>query len=213
MLFRSKFNTSSKTYIGTVTYATNLAYSDVNARNLTYISDLGGIDGQVALHDGDTLIFVKQEDYDGPPGSSYATVDAAWQDYVSLYGDIYDSEGFSESITIPDDDGAGHNPRMAIYTISIGADQIVTATLTTNTAANDYVVVQKGNFYRSASLYHSSAPGEGLTRISWLPLPTVVTTETTFDENSLNFIVPVDMYNPTDTYDKYLVFPKSNILV
>ena len=169
-----KFNTSSKTYIGTVTYATNLAYSDVNARNLTYISDLGGIDGQVTLHDGDTLIFVKQEDYDGPPGSSYATVDAAWQDYVSLYGDIYDSEGFSESITIPDDDGAGNNPRMAIYTISIGADQIVTATLTTNTAANDYVVVQKGNFYRSASLYHSSAPGEGLTRISWLPLPTVV---------------------------------------
>jgi hypothetical protein len=208
-----KFNTSSKTYIGTVTYATNLAYSDVNARNLTYISDLGGIDGQVALHDGDTLVFVKQEDYDGPPGSSYPTTDAGWQDYVSLYGDSYDSEGFAESVTVPNNDGMGHNPRMAIYTISIGADQIVTATLTTNTAANDYVVVQKGNFYRSASLYHASAPGEGLTQISWLPLPTVVTTETTFDENSLNFIVPVDMYNPTDTYDKYLVFPKSNILV
>ena len=37
--------------------------------------------------------------------------------------------------------------------------------------------------------------------------------ETIFDGNSLKFIAPVDMYDPTDTYDKYLVFPKSNILV
>jgi hypothetical protein len=37
--------------------------------------------------------------------------------------------------------------------------------------------------------------------------------ETVFDGNSLKFIAPVDMYDPTDTYDKYLVFPKSNILV
>jgi hypothetical protein len=39
------------------------------------------------------------------------------------------------------------------------------------------------------------------------------TNETIFDANSLRFIEPVDMYDPTDTFDKYLVFPKSNILV
>ena len=36
--------------------------------------------------------------------------------------------------------------------------------------------------------------------------------ETTFDENSLKFIAPVDMYSNTQAYDKYLVFPKRNIL-
>lgn len=35
---------------------------------------------------------------------------------------------------------------------------------------------------------------------------------TTFDVNSLLFTEPVDMYDPTDQYDKYLVFPKANIL-
>ena len=36
---------------------------------------------------------------------------------------------------------------------------------------------------------------------------------TTFDGASLQFEAPVDMYNPTDRIDKYLVFPKANILV
>lgn len=36
--------------------------------------------------------------------------------------------------------------------------------------------------------------------------------QTTFDGNSLQFIAPVDMYSSTQIYDKYLVFPKRNIL-
>ena len=36
---------------------------------------------------------------------------------------------------------------------------------------------------------------------------------TTFDDASMQFEVPVDMYNPSDRNDKYLVFPKANILV
>jgi hypothetical protein len=35
---------------------------------------------------------------------------------------------------------------------------------------------------------------------------------TIFDENSLQFIAPVDMYSNTTEYDKYLMFPKRNIL-
>jgi len=35
---------------------------------------------------------------------------------------------------------------------------------------------------------------------------------TVFDGNSLKFIAPVDMYSNTQIYDKYLVFPKRNIL-
>jgi hypothetical protein len=55
---------------------------------------------------------------------------------------------------------------------------------------------------------------------TWDPAPATITTfdvdsgdPTTFDTSSLQFIDPVDMYNPSDDYDKYLVFPKANILV
>jgi len=38
------------------------------------------------------------------------------------------------------------------------------------------------------------------------------TTTTTFDQDSLQFIDPVDMYTNTQEYDKYLVFPYRNII-
>ena len=53
----------------------------------------------------------------------------------------------------------------------------------------------------------------------WVPHPPSLTTfdadpgpATIFDYNSLQFIAPVDMYSNTNEYDKYLVFPKRNIL-
>jgi hypothetical protein len=52
--------------------------------------------------------------------------------------------------------------------------------------------------------------------ISWLPLITSITVvgnQTTFDQDSMQFIAPVDMYTTSDALDKYLVFPKANILV
>jgi len=42
--------------------------------------------------------------------------------------------------------------------------------------------------------------------------PTVSTNETVFDGTSVRFTSPVDNYEYTDKYDKYLVFPKKNIL-
>ena len=53
----------------------------------------------------------------------------------------------------------------------------------------------------------------------WIPTPATDTTfdvipgpPTVFDGGSIQFIVPVDMYSNTQIYDKYLVFPKRNIL-
>ena len=211
-----RFTTGSNTFIGQVNIATDLAYSDVNNRTLTYISELGGLDGQIDLINGNTLIFVKQQAYDGPPGSSYITTDNAWQDFIYPYDNIgYDVAGteFDEAVTVPDGDGSSANERMAIYTIAVDpVTELITLTLTTQTEENDFVQVVRGSFYRSAQLRYPTAPGEGLTQISWLPLETVVTAETFFDDGSVAFAEPVDMYDPTDEYDKYLVFPKTNIL-
>lgn len=53
----------------------------------------------------------------------------------------------------------------------------------------------------------------------WIPTPPEATTfdvvpgpPTVFDGNSVEFIVPVDIYTNTQIYDKYLLFPKRNIL-
>jgi hypothetical protein len=211
-----RFSTGSNTFIGTVDIATDLAYSDVNKRTLSYINALGGLDGVISGINNNTLIFVKQQDYNGPPGSNYPNTEDAWQDYLYPYDTIgYDAATteFDEAVILSDGDGSSLNDRMAIYTIGVDpVTEFVTLTLTTPTEPNDFVQVTRGNFYRSAQLRHPTAPGPGLTQISWLPLETVVTEETFFDEGSVAFTEPVDMYDPTDQFDKYLVFPKANIL-
>jgi hypothetical protein len=108
------------------------------------------------------------------------------------------------------------NNRMAIYTIHILNDGILELELDLQTVANDYVTSSQGSKYPAgALLYHPGQPVGTLSRVNWQPLiaaTAVITLETTFDHNSLQFIEPVDMYDPTDEYDKYLVFPKINIL-
>jgi len=53
----------------------------------------------------------------------------------------------------------------------------------------------------------------------WIPTPPEACTfdvvpgpPTVFDGNSVQFIAPVDMYSNTQIYDRYLLFPKRNIL-
>ena len=396
-----RFDTAGFEFYGNVSIATNLAYADVNERTLDYINSLGGLDGEISQINGDTIVFVKQEDYTTPGGSSYSTVDAAWQEFVTVYdnpdetdpfnGSFFDPlfiddgsgerspatdafnafpgsfdngytisggeeidcvntdsannrvtyvnttgaiklypnlpitlsnpigglsaglhvvlttpsltaftlaraatvtnvEGSTDLITISSssgfsigsavifyptvfgglvagttyyiltisaiEDGAAqitvslvpngtretlssaagtcimrgtqltltnasgsmsaftYNERLAVYQIAVDpVTTVVRLTLVGQTATNDFVQVVRGSRYRSAQLYIPNAPGPDLTRISWLPLTTVVTEETTFDQGSVEFIEPVDMYNPGEINDKYLVFPRTNILV
>jgi hypothetical protein len=368
-----RFDTSNFEFYGNVSIATNLAYADVNERTLAYINNLGGLDGVISQVNGDTIVFVKQEDYTTPGGSSYSTVDAAWQEFITTYDvpEEYDLDGFEydESYTISGGEeiecvstdattgrvtyvnatgaikvypnlpitlstpigglGTGlhvvltapstttftlaraatvtvvegstdlitissavgfsvgsavtfypttfgglvagttyyiltinaitggaqitvsltpggtretlssaagtcimrgtalsltndigsmtattYNERLAVYQITVDpVTTVVRLNLVGQTATNDFVQVVRGSRYRSAQLYIPNAPGTDLTRISWLPLTTVVTDETTFDQGSVEFIEPVDMYNPGEINDKYLVFPRTNILV
>jgi len=110
------------------------------------------------------------------------------------------------------------NYRMGIWQVSIGGvdNNIVTLSLLQQTAPNDWLTVTQGEQYSTAQLYVPTAPGPGLTVINWQPLLSVIVVigdETTFDQASMQFIAPVDMYSTSDALDKYLVFPKSNILV
>ena len=114
------------------------------------------------------------------------------------------------------------NYRMDIYevTVNAGTDAsdpaYISLTPLQQIAPNSYVTVTQGAYYNTAQLYRPTAPGPGFTLISWLPLITSITVvgdQTTFDQASMQFIAPVDMYTTSDALDKYLVFPKANILV
>jgi len=110
------------------------------------------------------------------------------------------------------------NYRMGIWEVSIGGvdNNIVTLNLLQQTYPNEFLRVTQGQQYNTAQLYRPTTPGPALTLINWQPLlstVSVIGNETTFDEASMQFIAPVDMYNTSDALDKYLVFPKSNILV
>lgn len=207
-----RFDTVGYNYIGTVNIGTNLAFTDINERPLSYINTLGGFDGVINQVDGNTLIFVNQESY-----PTFPSIDAAWQDYLYPYDTTgFDATGteFDESVTVPGGDGSTVNQRMAIWRIAVDpVTEIVTLTVDSQPVANDWLQVTRGTEYINAQLYYPTVPGVGFTEISWLPLVTVPTEETTFDEGSMAFEEPVDMYDPSDRLDKYLVFPRSNILV
>jgi hypothetical protein len=114
------------------------------------------------------------------------------------------------------------NYRMDIYEVTIipaaTSQDVPTVQLSPyqQVAPNSYVTVTQGEYYSTSQLFRPTTPASGLTLINWQPLITSITVignETTFDEGSMQFIAPVDMYTTSDALDKYLVFPKSNILV
>jgi hypothetical protein len=128
------------------------------------------------------------------------------------------TQGSGTPVTLTDQSGlmiaSAANQRMAIYTISIDpVTTIVTLTLTTQTDPYDWVQVQRGMSYAGAQLYYPGVPEQGYQHVAWQPLIPDVQTGTIFDGGSMQFIDPVDMYDPGEEYDKYLVFPKTNILV
>lgn len=107
------------------------------------------------------------------------------------------------------------NYRMSLWVVNTSDDGIVSLTQGTQTITNDFVTSTQGVKHANGTYMYVPGAAIGGTLISWQPLITATTTvssQTTFDHNSLQFIEPVDMYDPTDEYDKYLVFPKTNIL-
>ena len=66
-----------------------------------------------------------------------------------------------------------------------------------------------GDTYTNVAGTNVTGVGTGAT---W-DIQVVAGVQTRFDGGSMQFIAPVDMYSNTQEYDKYLVFPRRNILV
>jgi hypothetical protein len=103
---------------------------------------------------------------------------------------------------------------MAVFTITVDpVTTLVTLEPTTLSTETQYVQITRGTQFAGQQLYYPTSPAEGYTVVNWITVPESNLDETTFDQGSMAFEAPLDMYDPTDRYDKYLVFPKANILV
>lgn len=130
---------------------------------------------------------------------------------------ITDTQGSSTAVTLTDASGlmiaTAANERMAIYQIALDpVTKIVTLELLVQTDPWDWVQVTRGVTYNGARLYYTPTPASGFTRVNWATLIPDYSTPTIFDQGSMQFIDPVDMYDPGESHDRYLVFPKHNIL-
>jgi hypothetical protein len=195
---------SNLVYQGEVDYATQLAYVDINNQTLQRIAALGGIDGANGQQlNGRTLIFQKQEDF--PNGMTDAE---AFSDYPATYDQQpFDEAEFDEAPTVlPTID------RLARYQINVIGGNYVSLELLDTYATYDYLLVTRGDLFAGTELYLPAAPTTGLSRITWSLIPETATQATIFDGGSTVFIVPEDNYGLTDVYNKYLVYPKYNIL-
>jgi hypothetical protein len=191
---------------GEVTYATVLPYVDVQYKTLDYIAARGGLDGATtkAEINGSIIIFQRQE------GFSDLTPDQGFTKFEVLYDGGsptgYDNGSFDQSTILTD------TQRLDTYRVSVADDNIVTLTQVKNITTYDYVLVTSGTRFNNTQLYIPPVPSEGLTRINWSLIPEEPTTATIFDGNSTVFSSPADTWTGTDIHDKYLVFPKTNIL-
>jgi hypothetical protein len=151
------------------------------------------------------------------------TDDSASGENMSVYLPAFQlslTSNLADAVSLDTDSGTMfvnyNNLRLAIYRVTIGDNETINLTVETQTIANDYVTSTQGRKYTNGTqLYHTPIPQLGLSRNSWAPLITaspVIASETTWDEGSVQWVEPVDMYDPGDTYDKYLVFPKVDIL-
>jgi hypothetical protein len=195
---------SNLVYQGDVDYATQLAYVDINNQTLQRIAALGGIDGANGQQlNGRTLIFQKQEDF--PNGMTDAE---AFSDYPATYDQQpFDDAEFDEAPTVlPTID------RLARYRMNVIGGNYVSLELLETYTTYDFLVVTRGDQFANTELYLPAAPTTGLSRITWSLIPETASQQTIFDGGSTVFIVPEDNYGLTDVYNKYLVYPKYNIL-
>ena len=193
--------------IGLVDYATTLAFVEINWQTLDQIAIRGGIDGAVTRSaiDGHTVIFQRQEGFgDFTPDQAFTWYDPPF-DNGGYSSDLYD-----ESFVIPGEFSLV-NQRLSIYTMTVTDTNQVTLEEVELTQVNDSVTIRLGNDFAGEQLYIPSSPVGTLYR-NWVPIPADPETQTIFDGGSTRFIAPADQYITTDVFDKYLLYPKTNIL-
>jgi hypothetical protein len=191
---------------------TNVSFDNINGQSVDYINERGGLDGITNWANGDTLIFVQQEQY--PESGPYN----GWIRYLNSY------VGDTSYVTIPGylektAGASGVNQRAGVWTIQI-ANGVVTLQFKQEILPNQVVQVARGRHYAQSLVYYntkikpgSTVPGYTVYNPSSQSFYNLVLSrkETTFNNGTTKFITYHDTYYTPGSQDKYLSFPQDGV--
>jgi hypothetical protein len=235
-VYTKNFNTTNKVYntgaettfdalpnknigsiVASVTYAVNVAFDQINGRTVGYILNQGGLDGLKTFNSGDTLIFVKQENFSGESSSD------GWVNYTDGYisdnittvaHEGYASMPFDKYTIIPgylekQTGGSPVNQRGGVWQINIVND-IVSLIPILEILPNDRVRILQGKTYGSAIVYYNQTLdiGQTVPKYSVYKVTDTIGHRTTFNANTTKFFSGRDTYYEPGNGEHYLKFPQ-----
>ena len=206
--------------IARVNYGVDKPFSEINGRSVDYINAHGGIDGDLHFTDGETIIFITQENF------SISVPYEGWVNYADAYiGDNittavvegYDSEAYDRYSLIP-----GYlesiqlhitNQRGSIWQINIVNGTVsLTSMLPVN--LNDRVQILNGKTHSASIYYYSPADVIGHT-VPYYKVYNItksaIRPPTTFNKGTTRFFSKRDQYYTPNSQDKYLKFPQYGV--
>ncbi len=219
--FDSDSNVNVGAIVASVNYAVEVPFSEINGRPINYINSVfKGIDGVTNFREGETLIFLKQENFENPGPYD------GWVDYSNSYiGDNtetaetegFDSTSYDTYTIIPgflekSQGTSAINYRGGVWRITI-TENIVNLVFEQEIQVNDRIKILFGKNYASAVVYYSIELAAGLT-VPYYRIFTsnpVIRQRTTFNNDTTKFFTYRDRYYEPGSQDKYIKFPQYGV--
>jgi hypothetical protein len=236
-VYTTNFNTTNKVYnlgrettfdqtptinigklIGAATYAVTVPFDQINGRTVSYIQNQGGIDKIKTFKDGDTVIFVKQENFLNP-----GPYDGWVRYYDAFVGDNiltpttegYDNNPYDKYNIVPgylekEIGTSTVNERGGIWRINI-INNIVFLTPVLEVLPNDRVRIIAGGTYGGAIVYYDQTLAIGQTvpyyKVYKLGV-NAIAKRTTFNADTTKFFNYRDQFYEPGVSDHYVKFPQ-----
>ena len=188
--------------VATVNYGITVTpFNQIDGQTVSYINLAGGIDGNKTWANGDTIVFLRQEQFAGNP-----LYDGWYRASTSTIIPGYLEKVIGGSSVV--------NQRGGVWQISITND-VVTLEFLQEIELNSKIQILDGATYSTAVVYYAGTITPGLT----VPHYTVFgssllvneKTRTTFNNNTTRFFSNRDQYYEPGTQDQYLKFPQDGV--
>lgn len=211
--------------IATVDFAVEIPFDSINGRTVSYIDDLGGLDGIVTSYIGKTIVFAKQEQY---IGYSLDPETGGWEMIQQFFDDSskFGYLDYAQEQQIPGYVEAGANPgeienqRAGVWLITLDSNNLIKLVFQqeipiASVTSSGTIKVNSGEKYGGNLIRYSienqippkTVPDYAILDTEFTP----VILGTTFDGATTRFLAGVDNYQLPDEGDKYLKFPKIGV--
>lgn len=196
------------------TYGVTVPFDSINGQ---FRENVPTIDGVKTYSDGETLVFVQQEQYAG-----YTGANDGWNRYTDLFigsDTTLDEVGFDNYDIIPgyaakNLDPSVVNQRAGIWRINIDVDGVITLTLLQEIVLNQAVKIGSGTSYAGTIVVYDPAIPSGLTVPTYVPQLAYHNdsgSRTRFDGSTTRFYDHRDNYAEPQSGGKYIKFPQIGV--